>query len=139
MGRYQTDSFARIMCKLCGNKVLDILMPGQPFDSIKICPCETKTPVNVATRVTPVGTTKIQDDAIKSFVKEETQTKANKIENGNPNAALSLINQPKEIIITDADLEELDQEALRQLCKERNIKFDRRTKAPFLRKKLKGV
>jgi hypothetical protein len=46
MGKYITDAYARIVCKKCGNKTVDILMPGQPFDSIKSCECENKTAVN---------------------------------------------------------------------------------------------
>lgn len=40
MGNYITDAYARVQCANCGNKVVDILKPGTPFDSIKPCPCE---------------------------------------------------------------------------------------------------
>ena len=39
---YITDAYARIQCKECGNKLVDILKPGTSFDSIKPCPCESK-------------------------------------------------------------------------------------------------
>ena len=38
-GKYITDSYARIMCTACGNKIVDILQPGKPFNSFKLCEC----------------------------------------------------------------------------------------------------
>ena len=44
MGKYITDSYARIICNKCGNKLVDILKPGTAFsfDGINPCPCEGK-------------------------------------------------------------------------------------------------
>ena len=46
MSNYFTDAYARIQCKECGNKLVDILKPGTSFDSIKPCPCESKQVVD---------------------------------------------------------------------------------------------
>lgn len=40
MGKYITDAYTRVACTLCGNKTVDIIKPGTPFDKIKTCPCE---------------------------------------------------------------------------------------------------
>lgn len=45
---YITDAYARIQCTKCGNKLVDILKPGTPFDKIKECPC---TKINDLTKL----------------------------------------------------------------------------------------
>jgi hypothetical protein len=40
MGKYITDAYTRVSCTKCGNKTVDIIKPGTPFDKIKTCPCE---------------------------------------------------------------------------------------------------
>jgi len=43
-GLYTTENYARIICNSCGNKNVDELKPGQPFDSIKKCACQEIKP-----------------------------------------------------------------------------------------------
>ena len=42
MGKYITDAYTRVQCTLCGNRIVDIILPGTPFDSIKECPCQVE-------------------------------------------------------------------------------------------------
>ena len=40
LGKYSTFEYSRIVCNSCGETV-DVLQPGQSFDGIKACECET--------------------------------------------------------------------------------------------------
>ena len=51
-GKYSSDNYARIKCNLCGNKNVDIILPGKPFNSIKPCKCQEKP--KVIRRTTPI-------------------------------------------------------------------------------------
>jgi hypothetical protein len=51
---YITDAYARIQCNECGNKLVDTLIPGKPFESIKSCTCQ-------APKVVKKRTVKVKD------------------------------------------------------------------------------
>ena len=72
---YKTDAYARIQCTLCGNREVDVLMPGQVFTSIKQCECQSapKAEAQLLEDMTVIGLKKMLQEKGIAYGSKDTK------------------------------------------------------------------